>query len=47
MSTLLAVLLALLLDARVAFWSHAAALADRVQHVTAERFGRAVCARWP
>lgn len=47
MKTLLAVVLALLLDVRVAFWSRAAAFADRLQHHAAQRYGRAVCARWP
>lgn len=54
MRALLAIALALYLDARVALWGCLAGLADRAHHHTtraqhhaATRFGRAVCARWP
>ena len=47
MRALLAIALALYLDAHVAFWSCACALADRVQNVAAAHFGDAVRRRYP
>ena len=47
LSLLLAIALALYLDARVALWGCLAGLADRAQHHAATRYGRAVSARWP
>ncbi len=53
MRILLAIALALYLDARVVLWGCLAGIADhaqhhvtRVQHHAAQRYGRAVCARW-
>ncbi len=46
MRILLAIALALYLDARVVLWGCLAGIADHAQHHVTQRYGRAVCARW-